>query len=265
MPKIKIDDLNMYYEIHGEGFPLIMISGISVDTYWLDSAVIEGLSKEFKFIIFDHIGIGRSDGTARNLIKTMADDTVGLMNALHIGKAHIFGLSFGGMIAQELILNYPEKVEKLILSGTNCGGYKTVQASDDVNRLMYSFTKADHDINITKKAIPLLFTDDFIKQNPKYVEEKLKAMTQIITSAEDYKNQFEAALKFNTCRRLRQITSPTLILHGRNDILTPPENGEIIANLIPGAELIYFDDAAHWIFAPDVDVIINLIINFLKP
>ena len=69
MPKIKIDDLNLHYEIHGKGFPLIMIMGISGDTYWWDSAIIEELSKEFKIVVFDHIGIGRSDGPARTQIK----------------------------------------------------------------------------------------------------------------------------------------------------------------------------------------------------
>ena len=110
MPKIKVDDLNLYYEIHGEGFPLVMIMGISGDAYWWDSAVINELSKEFKTIIFDHIGIGRSDGPARTQIKKMADDTVGLMNALDIEKAHVFGISMGGMIAQLMAINYPQRV-----------------------------------------------------------------------------------------------------------------------------------------------------------
>ena len=264
MPEIKIDDLNLYYEIHGKGFPLIMIMGISGDTYWWDSAIIEELSKEFKVVIFDHIGIGRSDGPARTQIKTMADDTVGLMSALDIEKAHVFGISLGGMIAQEVILNYPEKVEKLILSSTNCGGSKAVQATNDVNQLMMSFTKVDHDIKIAKEAVQLMFTEDFIKKNSKYVEGKLKDMTKTITTAGNFTNQIQASVMFDTGNRLNQISTPTLILHGKKDILIPPENGEILANLISGAELIYFDERSHWIFVPEFDLISESIIKFLK-
>ena len=263
MPKIKVDDLNLYYEIHGEGFPLVMIMGISGDAYWWDSAVINELSKEFKTIIFDHIGIGRSDGPARTQIKKMADDTVGLMNALDIEKAHVFGISMGGMIAQEVILNYPEKVEKLILCGTNCGGSKAVPATNDVLRLMMSFTKHDHDIEIGKQAIKLMFTEDFMKSNSKYVNKKLEDMVKNVTLAGNYTNQLQAGMMYNTGSRLNQINTPTLILHGRNDILIPPKNGEILADLILGAELIYFDEPAHWIFAPDDKLISKTIIDFL--
>jgi len=263
MPKIKIDDLNLYYEIHGEGFPLVMIRGISGDAYWWDSAVINELSKEFKTIVFDHIGIGRSDGPARTQIKKMADDTVGLMEKLNIEKAHVFGISMGGMIAQEVILNYPEKVEKLILCSTNCGGSKAVQATNDVNQLMMSFTRHDHDYEIGKQAIQLMFTEDFIKKNSKNVEEKLKDMTKTITSAGNFTNQLQACMMHNTGSRLKQINTPTLVLHGKNDILIPPENGEILANLIPGAEFRYFDEPGHWVFSPDDKLISKTIIDFL--
>ncbi|MFX1376545.1 MAG: alpha/beta fold hydrolase [Promethearchaeota archaeon] len=263
MPKIKVDDLNLYYEIHGEGFPLVMIMGISCDTYWWDATIINSLAIKFKIIVFDHIGIGRSNGSARNQIKKMADDTVGLMNALNVDKAHIFGFSMGGMIAQELILNYPEKVEKLILCSTNCGGNKSVPASNEVLQLMMSFTRHDHDTKIAKQLIPLIFTEDFMRNNSKYINEKLEDMVKNITLAGNYANHLQAGMKHDTRSRLNQIKSPTLILHGKNDVLIPPENGEILANLIPGAELKYFDEPAHWIFVPDDKLISNAILDFL--
>lgn len=264
MPKIKVNGLNLYYEIHGEGFPLIMIMGISGDAYWWDTSLITELSKEFKIILFDHMGVGRSDEPARTQIKEMADDTIGLMYALDIEKAHVFGISMGGMIAQENVLNYPEKVEKLILCSTDCGGSKALRPTNDVIQLMMSFTRKDHNYEIAKKAVPLLFTEDFMKNNPNYVNEKIENMIKIPTSASNYTNQLEAHVMFNSGRRLKQINTPTLILHGRNDILIPPENAEILAKLIPGANLIYFDEPAHWIFAPDPYLISNAIIEFLK-
>ena len=264
LPKIQVDGLDLYYEIHGEGFPLIMIMGISGDAYWWDSPFITGLSKIFKTIVFDHIGIGRSDGPARTEIKKMADDTVGLMDALNLKKAHIFGISLGGMIAQEIVLNYPEKVEKLILCSTNCGGSKTVQPTNDVLQLMMSFTRKDHDYEIAKEAVSLMFTEDFIKKNSKYVDEKIEDIIKFPTTASNYTNQLQAGAMCNTGRRLKQIKIPTLVLHGRNDILIPAQNGEVLANLIPGAKLKLFDEPAHWIFSPDPDLISNAIIEFLK-
>jgi len=264
MPKVKIDGLNLYYEIHGEGFPLIMIMGISADTYWWDSAIIEELSKEFKVVIFDHIGIGRSDGPARTQIKIMADDTVGLMNALDIEKTHVFGISFGGNIAQELVLNYPEKVEKLILSSTTCGGSKAVRPSSEVNQLFMRFTTVDHDLAIAKEVVSLLFTEDFIEKNSKYIEEKLKDITRNITTASNFTNQLQAGMKFNSSERLNQISIPTLILQGKKDIVCPPKNGEILANLISGAQLIYFDESPHSIFVPDFDKFNKSVIKFLQ-
>lgn len=265
MPKIKVNGLNLYYEIHGEGFPLILVMGISADIYWWDSPFITELSKEFTTIIFDNRGVGRSDDPGEKfLLKAMTDGTVGLMNALGIERAHIFGISMGGMIAQEIVLNYPEKVEKLILCSTTCGGPKAVVATNEVVQLMMSFTRMDHDLKIAKQAVPLMFTEDFMKNNPNYVNAKIENMAKIPTSASSYTNQLFAGNKFNSMNKLKQINTPTLILHGRKDILIPPENGEILANLILGAELKYFDESAHWIFAPDPDLISNAIIEFLK-
>ncbi|MEM3703331.1 MAG: alpha/beta hydrolase, partial [Candidatus Bathyarchaeia archaeon] len=123
MPKIKVNDVNLYYEIRGQGFPFVMITGLGGNIDYWDIRLLDELSKRFKLVLFDNRGSGRSDVSDRQYtIKLLAEDTVGLMNALGIPKAHIFGLSMGGMIAQELALNFPEKVEKLILCSTFCGG-----------------------------------------------------------------------------------------------------------------------------------------------
>ena len=264
MPKIKVNGLNIYYEIHGEGFPLVLIMGISGDIYWWDTPLITELSKEFKIILFDNMGVGRSDSPARLKIIDMANDTVGLMDALDIKKAHVFGISMGGLIAQEIVLNYPEKVEKLILCSTTCGGSKAVQATNDVLQLMMSFTKVDHGVEIAKEAISLMFTEDFIQNHPNLVNEKIENMIKIPTTASNYTNQLQAGMMFNSGRRLKGVDTPTLVLHGKNDILIPPDNGEVLAKLIPGAILKYFDEPGHWIFAPDPNIISNAIIEFLK-
>ena len=155
-------------------------------------------------------------------------------------------------------------MKNLILSSTNCGGSKTAQPTNDVAQLMMSFTRVDHGYEIAKKAVALMFTEEFMKINSNYVDEKIKDMIKTVTTAGNFTNQMQAALMHDTGRRLNQINSPTLVLHGRKDILVPPENGRILADLIPGARLMCFDKSGHWIFSPDAEIISRAIIEFLK-
>lgn len=108
MPKVKINGVNLYYEIQGDGFPLLLIQGLSENVYWWDAPMIDELSKHMKLVIFDNRGVGRSDALEGDLtIEIMAADALGLMDALNINQAHILGHSMGGMIAQELALKFP--------------------------------------------------------------------------------------------------------------------------------------------------------------
>ena len=128
--KVKVNDINMYYEIHGEGFPLVMIQGIGQSSLMWPPIFLDEVSKSFKIIIFDNRGAGRTDKPdIEYSIKMFADDTIGLMDALNIERAHVLGYSMGGIIAQELVLNYPKRVEKLVLCSTDCGGNKAVHMS----------------------------------------------------------------------------------------------------------------------------------------
>jgi pimeloyl-ACP methyl ester carboxylesterase len=120
MPKVKVNDIHMYYETKGEGYPLVMIYGFGGNLNAWDPRLVEGLSKHFKLILFDHRGAGRTDESDREYtIRLFADDTAGLMNALGISRANVLGISMGGMIAQELAINYPRNVSKLILCSTS--------------------------------------------------------------------------------------------------------------------------------------------------
>ncbi len=118
MPKANINGINISYKIEGEGEPLVMIMGIaSTKRAWLFQTPV--FKKYFRVITFDNRGCGESDKSSEAYsIRDMADDTAGLMDSLGIDKAHILGASMGGMVAQELAINHPEKVKKLILCCT---------------------------------------------------------------------------------------------------------------------------------------------------
>ncbi|NIU84053.1 MAG: alpha/beta fold hydrolase [Candidatus Thorarchaeota archaeon] len=263
MPKVKVNDIQVYYEIQGEGFPLIMINGLggNIDTW--DPRLIQELSKKFKLVIFDNRGAGRTDvSNGKYTIKLFADDTAGLMDALGISRAHVFGISMGGMIAQELVLNYPEKVEKLVLCSTNCGGEKSVQPTLEVIEPLMVDRSALSPEEIVRMAIPLIFTEDFIKSNPDFVDFSIQQTLRVPISNETFMRQLNAIMEFDTYARLPQIESPTLISHGKQDILVPPENASILAETIPNAKLVYFENSAH-VLAEEMEKVLPALLDFL--
>jgi len=265
LPKAKVNDINMYYEIHGDGFPLVMIMGLSLSLEEWDAPFINELSKNFKTIIFDNRGAGRTDKpNVEYSIKMFAADTTGLMNALNIQRAHLLGVSMGGMIAQELVLNYPERVEKLILWGTNCGGTKSIPPSLVAFRLLLGAIEGLTPEKITKASIPLILTKEFRKNNPDYVEDKIRRFLKFPIPLNIYNRQLRAIMNFNTYRRLKNINTPTLIMQGKKDILNPYQNAKILAEKIPGANVSLFNNSGHAIYPHEPEKFIKTILDFLK-
>lgn len=265
LPSIKVNDINMYYEVHGDGFPLVMILGASANIDWWTPEIIEQCSQNYKTVIFDNRGAGRTDKPEIDYsIKMFADDTVGLMDALNIERAHMLGASMGGMIAQELVLNYPERVEKLVLGCTHCGGSKQILPSDDFIKQTRSSLKNLSPEEIVQEELPLYFTEDFFKNNPEFIESYKQRLLISPTPIDAYQRQLNAVLVFRSYRRLKNIEAPTLVIHGKRDIVVPPENAEILAENIPGAKLLLIDNAAHVYFLPDSDKVFSSTLEFLK-
>jgi pimeloyl-ACP methyl ester carboxylesterase len=263
MPKVKVNDIQMFYEVHGEGFPLIMIMGFTGNTSWWDPRWIQTLSKKFKIVAFDNRGAGRTDISDREYsIKLFANDTAGLMDALGIPRADVLGISMGGMIAQELVLNYPEKVKKVVLCSTHCGGAKSVQASEEVLGTLTADKRGMSAEEVARMTIPLLFTEDFLKNIPGLEELVIEQISKNPISNEAFMRQVSAIMQFDTCNRLSQVKTPTLILHGKQDILIPPENGSILEKAIPGSRLVYFENCAHGLME-ETEEVLDTILEFL--
>jgi 3-oxoadipate enol-lactonase len=263
MPRVKVNDIQMYYEMKGKGFPLVMIAGLGGNVKSRDPCLVEGLSEEFKLVMFDNGDAGRTDTSEREYtMKTFADDTAGLMNALGISKAHVLGGSMGGMIAQELVLNHPEKVAKLVLLSTSCGGSKSVPSSEEVSSLLNAGTGISSRQEFDRLFLPTVLTPEFAKEHPDFVDSLFQRASKYPISLDCYMRQLNAVRNFHTYERLQQIKVPTLILHGKRDILVPPENGLILSKAIPNARLVCFEKSAHAL-AEDMDEVIHTITEFL--
>ncbi len=240
--------IKMYYEVHGEGEPLLLIMGFGgsvLDWGWV---LPPKLAERYRIIMFDNRGAGRSDQPPGPYsIKQMADDAANLMDALGIERAHVFGASMGGMIAQELAVNYPGKVERLILGCTSAGGCGRVMDPE-----IQAYLEPRTDMTLYQMlwwSAPAGFPQEFIDAHRDIVERKIQSDLIYPSQLHAYKAQLAAFKAHDAYSRLPSLRMPSLILVGDRDVLIPPENSRILASIIPGAQLKMIEGAGHifWI------------------
>ncbi len=247
MDFVKVGDLNICYELKGEGHPLVMLRGLTENMDWWEPTLLEELAKRYRLLVFDNRGAGRTVTPREGdiTIPQMADDTAGLMDALGIERAHVVGVSMGGMIAQEFALRHPQKVDKLVLCVTFCGGKNTVIASKEVLTMIADGSGGPE--AVAGRAMSLLFTQEWLDSNPEYAGEFLKRYMRAPATGHNTVRQFAATTKLDTFDRLPSIKAPTLVLCGTEDLLIPPINSRTIAEQIPGSKLKEYEGVAHGI------------------
>jgi len=233
---IESNGQQLYYEVHGEGAPLVLIMGIGYDaTLWGLQQVPE-LSKKFKVVVFDNRDVGRSSrATGPYTIADMADDVAGLMDGLQIKRAHVLGLSMGGMIAQEFALRHPDRLDKLILTGTGAAAGRA--KFDPIT--IWNFVK-QHDtegLTFAAQQFVWLFSTDFLR-NHQAVDQTLAMLgsNPNPVSPEAYSRQASAYVQHDALDRVGNIKAATLVITGERDRLTPPWIGRELADAIPGAK-----------------------------
>ena len=268
MPIIQVNDIKMNYELHGEGFPLVMIMGLGAPMSWWDPTLIEDISKKYKVLIFDNRGVGQTDKPdMKYSIKLMADDAVGLMNELGIERAHVLGISMGGMIAQELVLNYPEKVEKLVLCSTHSSMKTSLKIGARVLKPILKLYFKSRFKNVEKRGnylVKVLFSKEFVKENPDFIEKAKERLLQNPTEFENYWRQLNAVLKHDTRKRLKNMErKPVLIMHGKQDALVNYKGSLLLVDLIPYPRLALFNNSAHSLFSQETEEVLNTLLNFL--
>ncbi len=261
--RVRVGDIEIYFERIGEGLPLLLIMGLGANRDWWDPRLVEELSRNFELLLFDNRGTGRTDASdSEYTMRLFADDVAGLMDALHIRQAHVLGISMGGMIAQELALNYPEKVNGLVLCSTNCGRSKSIPASQTTLGLLMRAGGASSEEGLARATVPLCFTREFVDAHGDQIEAWIQRVLRYPTSRDTFLRQLQAIAAFDTYDRLHGIDSPTLVLHGRQDILIPPQNATVLAEAIPGAGLRILEHSAHGL-SEDLGDMIEAITEFL--
>lgn len=256
----------LYYEVYGEGTPLLLLPGIGFDMALWGLHQIPAFSAEYQVIAFDNRDAGRSSrATEAYTISDMTEDVVGLLDGLEIDRAHVLGISMGGMIAQELALSHPERVDRLVLVGTGAGTGRS--KFDPIS--LWSFVKG-HDPEgyaFAAQQLVWLFSTGFLR-NHQAVDEVLNLFgaNPYPMSPEAYERQANAYVQHDALDRVGGIRAPTLVLTGERDRLAPPWIGRELAEAIPGAAFHVLEGpgSSHAALLERPDDFNSVVLSFLK-
>ena len=242
MPKAPIDGIEIYYEEHGEGPPLLLVPGLGgVGAYWRPQ--LRPFSEHFRVVVHDHRGTGESTRSEiAYSVDQMTGDLLRLMDHLGIERAHLVGHSTGGAIGQTLAIEHPDRVDSLVI-------YSSWTTCDPFMRRVFETRKTllqDSGVEAYIKATPVfLFPDWWINQNAESFAAADRDSVAGFPSVEIAASRCDAVMNFNRVSQLGEITARTLVICAKDDFLTPAYFSQELANKIPGAELKLLEKGGH--------------------
>jgi pimeloyl-ACP methyl ester carboxylesterase len=240
------DGVKIYWDEEGEGPPILLIMGLSYPSaMW--HRVRPALARHYRTIAFDNRGAGRSDSPPGPYsMKQMAEDAAAILDAAGVNRAHVYGVSMGGMIGQEFAQQCPQRVLSLILGCTSPGGRNSVLAEQAARDLLMGRHTLPPE-EAMQASVPYIYDPGTPRER---IDEDLALRRQWFPRPESYVAQLQAILGWESYDWLDQIQAPTLLIHGQSDRLVPARNSEIMAERIPGAKLVLLPHAGH-IFSTD--------------
>jgi pimeloyl-ACP methyl ester carboxylesterase len=266
MPVARVGDIDIHYEIDGQGPPLLLIMGLGGQASSWGDDLLSLLAAHFQVIRFDNRGCGLSDKPeAGYTIATMADDAGGLLEAIGCQRAHVFGISMGGMIAQELALRHPQRLHGLVLGCTACSWINGVGPAPEVVALMVPAPGLDPEEQV-RRAWPAIASQEFIDsaEGHDFLERMLAKSLENPTPMETLMRQAAAVQAFESFERLPEIQAPTLIIGGDRDLLIPPQNSHILRERIPNSRLAVIPGAGHVFFWEQPKETAEKVVRFLS-
>ena len=255
-----VNGITIAYQDPGSGFPLVLINGFASTMDTWNPPVLAALASHFHVIIFDHRGTGYSAASDDPFsIRLFASDTLALMDALGISRAHILGLSMGASVAQELVLAHPERVDRLILVAGTCGGPQGIGMPPGVWDMLSD--KGGEPMEIANRMFSVLFPEDWLaSHDPWQYCPGVHETTGMVNTA----RQAEAFFSWpGSWERLPGIRNPVLVITGTGDAVIPPENARILAGRIAGARLAEIPGAGHGLQYQCPDAFARAVLEFL--
>jgi len=267
LKKVIVGDIEIGFKTFGIGEPILLISGSGnvMDVWPLH--FLNELANGHEVTIFDNRGVGNTtEGTKPFSVKQLADDSIGLMNALGIQQADVLGFSMGSFVAQQLAITSPERVNKLILYGASCGGQEGIPQSSKVINAISDFV---NNRTIDESAfLEVTFPQKWMRENPNFLELIPKTSETILSTT--VKKQFEINedwLSTNwsgVCNLLQKVNIPSLIITGTEDEAIPSKNSLILADKIPGSWLVQIKDAGHGLMYQYPETFTDIVKTFLN-
>jgi pimeloyl-ACP methyl ester carboxylesterase len=247
MTRVNIGALSLDYELRGEGPPLLMINGFRRSRVgWMEPLLAE-LERDFRLVLFDNRGTGHSDKPQGGYsIEGFADDGAALLEALGIPRAHVFGVSMGGMITQRMATRHPQRVHGIALGCTDCGR-GSVKADKRIWELLRQVPGPGLDAReVARRQEEAYVTDAYRAAHRDVLESLFEIVSANPSPPHGIQGHLAAIDAFDACGDLAAIRTPALVITGAEDRLIPAQNSRRLAAAIPGAKLVLLPDAAHY-------------------
>ncbi len=263
--QVKVGDVNISYREYGQGYPLLMLMGLSgtMDTW--DPNFINELASDNRLVMLDYRGFGKTGlGGKPITMKQYADDTAGLMDALEITRANVLGWSLGTYVAQEFVLSYPEKTRKVVLYAADFGGDKAIMPTQEVIDAMNDQSGSPQEQE--QRSISTLFPPEWLKdpRNQEYLKKAFGKYADKPT-AEGISKQWEAWTSWQgTYDRLPQVKNMTLLISGASDINTPWQNTPLMFERLPNAWMTLIKGGGHGVMFQQPAQMAKVINGFLE-
>ncbi|HEX8354501.1 MAG TPA: alpha/beta hydrolase [Pyrinomonadaceae bacterium] len=262
MPTASADGVELYYEEHGRGEPLVLVPGFGTGA-WIWYRQVPAFAERFRTVVFDPRGVARSGGRDEPLtMRRFADDVAALLDALGVEAAHVLGASFGGFVAQEFALAHPERTRSLVLCCTSFGGARHRPPSAETLAAIAS-TKGLNTEERVRENLLLAFSPGFAAAQPREVERVIRLRAENRVPEYAYLRQLQAAVAFDAGARVGGIRARTLVITGDADAIVPHENSLNLAAAIPGATLRVVGGGSHTFFIERPEEFNRAVVEFV--
>lgn len=236
----------IHYQDRGTGPPLLVLNGWSASGLIWPDPWLERLERSFRLLLVDNRGTGYSARVeAPFTIDDLATDAVGVLEHAGIDRAHVFGLSMGGMIAQAFALAYPQRMRRLVLCSTTPGYRIGVPAAQTTIANIMARPPNASRRELVGRIWPILAAPGFAQREPAVIDALVTKVLERPTALAVIALQLQSIMRFDPAARHGEIKAPTLVLHGDADPLVPYENGRILTERIAGARLVTFPGVGH--------------------
>jgi 3-oxoadipate enol-lactonase len=246
MPVARNGAVKLHWESSGEGPAVLLIAGqgMTVDGWW---ATIPVLARSFRVIAFDNRDTGRSSRVPWPYSAAqMARDAVAVLDAAGERRAHVYGISLGSLVAQELALRYPDRVRALVLGASSAGGfaaYKPSPSSFAQTFLVRAGAMGPEEAQWA--AVPYTYAEKTRRLHADRIVTDIGHRLSSPPKPLAYLHQAAAVATHDAYKRLNEMAAPTLVVHGEQDVFVPPSNALVLAERIPGAQMRLWPDAGH--------------------